>query len=111
MVPALSFATLITFFASIVMQVAALALLPLTEGFSRLLPTAGCMLAFLIGIGLLARIVASGVQLSILIPLSAAAVPIAIMLVGVLFYDEPSSLPRLATLLVACGLIGFASTL
>ena len=110
-ISALSLNVVLMFLASIVMQVIALSMLPLTAGFTRLLPTLGCMAAFSVGIGLLARIVASGVQLSIVIPISAAAVPIAIVLVGVFAYGEPASLLRLIILFAACALIGFASSL
>jgi multidrug transporter EmrE-like cation transporter len=85
-----------TFFVSIVLQAAALSLLPITQGFSRPLPTIALIVLFVAGIGLLARIIATGV-------------PLAVLAVGVTFYGEHASLLRVALLIAACGLIGVAS--
>lgn len=59
----------------------------------------------------MARLTASGVPLSILIPFTSALVPLAVSTVGVLVYGEPASLLRVVLLLVACLLIGVASSL
>jgi multidrug transporter EmrE-like cation transporter len=109
--PKLSLTTTAIFAASIVFQVLALGRLPLTRGFTDVVQTAVCVLVFSIGIGLLARIIASGVPLSILIPLSAAAVPLALIIVGIVIYGEPASFAKFALLVLACGTIGVASKL
>lgn len=83
----------IMFLISIILQVSALALLPLTKGFSNIIYSSLCSILFLIGIACLARIVSTGVQLSILIPLSAASVPIAIIGIALIFYGEPARRP------------------
>jgi hypothetical protein len=108
---ALSLTVILSFIASIALQVVSLAVMPMTAGYTKPLPTLFCVVTFAVAIGLLARIIASGVQLSILIPLSSASVPIATVLVGVIFYHEPASLLRIAVLLGACGLIAVASNL
>lgn len=100
-----------TFVVSIVLQVVALSLLPSSAGFARPLPTLGVIVAFIAGIGLMARLSALGVPLSVLIPLSAAVVPLVIVAVGVLVYGEPASLMRVVLLLGACLLIGVASSI
>lgn len=107
--PTLSPTLIGTFFVSIALQVAALSLLPITQGFSRPLPTIALIVLFVAGIGLLARIIATGVPLSILLPMSAAVVPLGVVAVAVTFYGEPASLLRVALLMAACGLIGVAS--
>jgi multidrug transporter EmrE-like cation transporter len=107
--PPLSPTLIGTFFVSITLQAATLSLLPITQGFSRPLPTIALIVLFVAGIGLLARIIATGVPLSILLPVSAAVVPLAVLAVGVTFYGEPASLLRVALLIVACGLIEVAS--
>jgi hypothetical protein len=43
-----------------------------------------------------------------LIPISAAAVPLATMIAGILIFHEPGSPIRVLLLLGACGLIGIA---
>lgn len=68
--PTLSPTLIGTFFVSITLQVAALSLLPITQGFSRPLPTIALIVLFIAGIGLLARIIATGMPLSILLPVS-----------------------------------------
>jgi hypothetical protein len=50
-------------------------------------------------------------NLGLLIPAMSALVPLASIVVGVLVYHESTSVPRIALLVVACGLIGFASAL
>lgn len=109
MTSAFSFTVALTFLASIACQVFALATMPSTEGFTKVGPTAACLIAFCIGIALLARIIASGVPVGILIPLSAASVPIGVILVGVFFYGEPAAPLRLALLIGASITIGIAS--
>jgi small multidrug resistance pump len=99
------------FIASVILQVIAISALPMTAGFTKIGPTLACIIGFAVAIGLLARIAASGVQLSILIPLSAAAVPIAVVLVSIFFYGEPAPILRVAMLIGACALVGVASTL
>jgi small multidrug resistance pump len=107
----LSLTTTAIFVASIVFQVLALGRLPMTQGFTNVAQTLVCLLVFSIGIGLLARIIVSGVPLSILIPLSAAAVPLALVIVGMVVYQEPASPARFGLLVLACGIIGVASKL
>ena len=107
----MSLPVILMFLGSIVFQVFALSLLPITQGFTKVAPTVGCMAAFIGGIGLLARIIVSGVPLSILIPVTAAVVPLGVVVVGVAIYGEPASLMRIVTLISACGLIGVASRL
>ena len=89
--PNLSITTIVSFLASITLQVIALGRLPLTQGFTNLGQTVLVLVVFAGGIGLLARIQASGVPLSILIPMSAAAVPLALIATGFVVYHEPAS--------------------
>ena len=100
-----------TFALSIIFQVAALSLMPMTRGFTALLPTIGCVALFGVGLGLLARLLQSGVDLGILIPLSSASVPIATMIVSILVFSEPASAPKIGLLVLACALIGVAGAL
>ena len=87
------------------------AMLPLTQGLTRPVPTLIGALGFLIGTGLMARLVNNGVNLSVLIPLNSSAVPLASIAMGVLLFGDTPSVPKLAVLLAACGLIGFATKL
>jgi hypothetical protein len=59
----------------------------------------------------MARLLNNGVNLSMLIPLMSTAMPLASIAMGVLWFGDTLSVPKLAVLLAACGLIGFASKL
>lgn len=109
--PALTPTILATFVASVALQVLALSLLPRSEGFTQPLPTLILIVAFIAGIGLMARLTASGVPISILLPITGAVVPLAVVVVGVLVYGEPASSLRVAMLVVACVLIGIAGSI
>jgi multidrug transporter EmrE-like cation transporter len=102
---------IITFTISLAAQLLGVAMLPLTQGLTRPVPTLIGALGFLIGTGLMARLVNSGVNLSVLIPLNSTAVPLASIAMGVLLFGDTPSVPKLAVLLGACGLIGFATKL
>jgi multidrug transporter EmrE-like cation transporter len=106
---AISLQSAALFFTSIVFQVLALLLLPLSRGFTAWAPTLGCLALFAVGLGLLARLAHSGIELGTLIPLSSASVPLATMVVAILFYGESASPLKVVLLLVACALIGVAS--
>ena len=95
--------------ALIVANVFALTILPRTAGFTKLPPTLLCVSGFVVTAWALSRLVHSGMQLSILIPLAAAAIPLATIAMGVLVYGETASVQKIGLLVLACGLIGFAA--
>ena len=97
------------FVLSVALQVLALLVLPSTDGFTRPIPTIGCSICYLAGIGLLARLSAQGVPLGILIPYAAAAVPLTMVIVGIFVFGEPASVVRVLLLVAACLIIGIAS--
>lgn len=102
-------AVIITLLLSTATQVAGALLIPQTKGLTALWPTVGMFLGFGIGIGLLARVVHSGVNLSIALPLVAAALPLSSILVGAAFLGESASPLRILLLVSACALVLVAS--
>ena len=92
-------------------QILGLYLIPMTRGFTAPLPSIGAALAFLIGVPLMARMVNSGANISILLPLVAAAVPLGAVAVGIFAYGESASAARVIALVAACGLVGVANML
>ncbi|HVB37964.1 MAG TPA: SMR family transporter, partial [Vicinamibacterales bacterium] len=90
-------------------QWVAVALLPRTEGFTRLIPTIGCAACFVFSAWAIARLTHGGADVSVVIPLIAAIIPLGAVAIGILLYREPASLLRVVLLLSACGLIGAAS--
>ena len=97
--------------ASVVFQVIGLSLMSLTKGLTVIVPSIGCGIAFLAGLGLMARLLNSGINLGILLPFMAAIVPLCAIAVGILFYGESASLTKLSLLVSACLVIGFASSI
>jgi hypothetical protein len=80
--------TILTFVASVVLQVAALTLLPITKAFTKPLATLVCLAALFCAMYLFARMIASGVQFAVLIPLNAVAVPMCSIILGALFLGQ-----------------------
>lgn len=99
------------FLLSTALQAVSWSLLPMTSGFTKFGPSAIFVLLFTFGVWLMGRVSASGIPLSILIPVTATIVPLITVIVGITIYHEPASLMRLMLLIFACGVIGFASTL
>ena len=97
--------------ASVVFQVIGLSLMPLTKGLTELVPSIGCGIAFLAGLGLMARLLNSGINLGILLPFMAAIVPLCAIAVGIMFYGESASLTKRSLLVSACLVVGFASSI
>jgi multidrug transporter EmrE-like cation transporter len=96
---------------SIVAQIVGVALLPRTIGLTDPLNTLLCALCYVVGIGLLARIVHAGVELGIVMPILAAAVPLAAMVLGVVLYGESAAPLKIGLLVSACVAIGVAASL
>ena len=90
-------------------QVLAVFLLPMSRGLTQLLPTIVMAVAFLFALGIMARLVNAGVNLSLLIPVQAALVPLASIAISILVYGEAASLAKVGMLVFACVLIGAAN--
>jgi multidrug transporter EmrE-like cation transporter len=107
--PALSWNVVWMFTTSVAAQLVAISLLPQTRGFTNLLPTIACGAAFLVGIGMVAKMVHSGLPVGILMPLLAAIVPLGGIVIGVLLFGEPTTVARMSLLVFACVLVGAAA--
>lgn len=107
----ISFGSAAMFAASIALQIAALYFLPLTKGFTELRPTAIMLLCFGVAFYLFSRLIVAGVQLSVLLPASAAIVPLGAIFMGVFLYGETAPMPKIALLCLSALIIGGASTL
>lgn len=91
--------------ASFITQAAALALMAYTKGLTAALPTFGMFLSFGIGIGLMARVVHTGVNVSTVVPLMASAIPLSSILFGIAVLGESASPLKILLLVSACGLV------
>jgi multidrug transporter EmrE-like cation transporter len=98
-----------TFIVAIMSQIVALGFLPRTVGFHAPVPTLSCVGLFVLSLWLLARLSQSGINLSILIPLVAATVPLGTVAIGIFMYGEGASALKICVLVAACGLIGVAA--
>jgi multidrug transporter EmrE-like cation transporter len=101
--------TILLFAAIIVTQILGGVFLPRTDAFRNLGATALCLGIYLVSFYLTSLVISRGMPLSLLLPLMAAIVPLAMVGVGVMIYDEPASFAKLAWLVAACGAIGVAS--
>jgi hypothetical protein len=67
--------------------------------------------SFAVALWILAFLIKSVANLSVLVPLNAALVPIVTIGAAMILFHEPSSVARVGLLLVACVLIGVAGWL
>jgi small multidrug resistance pump len=81
-------------FIAIFAEVAATSLLKSTEGFSRLWPTAVCLLGYAVSFALLALSIARGMQTDVAYALWSAIGTAAIVLIAVLFLGSPMSVAK-----------------
>ena len=96
---------------SVVCQVIGASLMPMTKGLTEIIPTLGFAIPFAIGLGIMARLINSGINLSALLPFMAAVVPLCAIAVGVLVYGESASALKISLLVFSCLTIGFASSM
>jgi quaternary ammonium compound-resistance protein SugE len=94
----------------VITQVIGGTLLPRTEGFRNVGWTLACMGTYTVSIGMLAETIRQGAALSLIMPVLAALVPLATIVVAVMFLGEQASWLRLGILSGACVLIGVAAT-
>lgn len=92
-------------------QFAGLALIPATRGFTAPWPTFACIAAFLVGIGVSARLVHGGVDLSIITPLMTVALQLLVLIVSITIYQEHASAAKIVLLVGAALMIGAATRL
>jgi multidrug transporter EmrE-like cation transporter len=102
-------ANIAIFFVSVTLQLITVLLLPATNAYTNLRPTLAVLVSINVAIWLYARMIASGVQLSVLIPIASAVIPIAVIAAGIYIYNEPAPVLKIVLLLSASILIGVAS--
>ena len=69
----------------------------------------GCAALFVCGIWMIARMYQSGAKLGIMSPLLAAVIPLGVIAIGILLYNESVSPLRVGLLVGACAMIGAAA--
>lgn len=97
--------------AFIAMQVTSIMLLPKSEGFTNMVYTIPLLLLFITSMGMLAQLIHKGLPLGVALPVAAAVVPLVIIILGIVLYQESHSLPKLTLLCTACVMVGFASAM
>lgn len=93
----------------VVCNLSAIGILPKTEGFTKVSITITCILLVVINSWALSRVIYNGIDLSLLIPIMSAVLPLGAIVIGVLLYGESASIMKVGTLVTACCLIGIAS--
>jgi multidrug transporter EmrE-like cation transporter len=99
----------VSFLIIVVSQMVGVALLPKTDGYTNIGFSLAQLACFALSFAVMARLIKNGVHLGILIPLLSTAMPLASVVVGIVFYKETASLPRVTMLLAALVLVGFAA--
>ena len=99
------------FLLAIAGQVIGASFLPATKGFTHATYTFACVGGFVVALFCMARLIASGIDLSMVVPVMTCSVPLGILAVAFLYYGEPASISKVALLVTAVGLIGVASVL
>ncbi|HZO52743.1 MAG TPA: hypothetical protein VFB63_08505 [Bryobacteraceae bacterium] len=107
--PLLSPSIVLMVIGSTAAQVAGVSIMPYTKGLTAPLPTIAMFLCMMTGVGLLARLAHSGVNLSTIVPLVSAAVPLAAILIGVVVLGDSASIAKVTLLVGACGLVLISS--
>lgn len=101
--------TILLFFGATIFQLLGASLIPATNGMTRPLPMCAVALCYAVGVTLMARLINSGVGLSMVIPLITLAITIGAIAVGVTFYGESASAIKLLMLGLATIFISIAS--
>jgi multidrug transporter EmrE-like cation transporter len=94
----------------VVTQVAGSTMLVKTEGFRIPGWTLACLATYLVSFYILAETIRQGMALSLVMPILAALVPLATIVVAVTVLGEQASWLRLGLLSLACVMIGAAAT-
>lgn len=95
--------TIALFAGATLFQLLGASLLPMTRGMTAPGPAAAVAVAYAIGVTCMARLIVSGVNLSLLIPIITVAIVLCSVLVGVIAYGDSASPAKLAMLVVAGG--------
>jgi hypothetical protein len=96
---------------SILFQLLGIYLMPLTKGLTQPLPTIAEGLIFLTGIGLMIRASSSGINISFLMPLFGALLPLGSIAIDVFLNKTSIPISKVVVLVVASGLIGVAGAM
>ena len=90
-------------------QIAGVTMLVKTVGFRDPVWTIACLATYAVSLFLLAETLRQGMALSLLMPILAALVPLASILIAVILFREQASWMKLGLLSLACVLIGAAA--
>lgn len=93
-----------------VTQVAGATMLVKTMGFRDPAWTAACLAVYVLSFYLLAEVIRQGLALSLVMPILAALVPLATIIIAITVLGEPASWLRVGVLCSACALIGISAT-
>ena len=104
-----SLESIVLFLGTAIFQLLGASLVPATHGMTKPLPAMGVLVSYAIGVTLMARLLNTGVSLSLLIPLLTLGITLGAIAVGVTVYGESASLTKLVLLGLATILICLAS--
>lgn len=100
--------TLALFLAATAFQLLGASLLPSTRGMTAAIPTGAVFASYAVGLFCMARLVVSGVNLSLLIPVITLAIIIGSVVVGMVVYGDNPSTGKLGCLAAAVLCMGLS---
>ncbi|MES2493580.1 MAG: hypothetical protein V4579_09920 [Pseudomonadota bacterium] len=92
-----------------IFQLIGVLLLPATKGMTQLLPTLGVVVGYAIGVTCMSRMIVSGMDLSLMIPLITVTIMLAAVAAGVILYGDTASPIKIGALVAAGLMVGIAS--
>jgi len=93
----------------VITQVIGVSMLVKTVGFRDPMWTAACLATYTVSLFILADTLRQGIALSLMMPILAALVPLASIIIAITVFREQVSLAKLGLLALSCVLIGVAA--
>ena len=107
--PNIALQTGLLFAGATIFQLIGVLMLPATKGMTQLWPTLGAALTYGIGVTCMSRLIVSGMDLSLMIPIITVSIMLSAVAAGVIFFGDSASPIKIAALIGAGILVGIAS--
>jgi multidrug transporter EmrE-like cation transporter len=107
----ISLSAILLLIVAVISQIAGATFLSLSNGFTNPLYSIASCLCAVVALAVMARLIYSGLRLSMIFPLVSALIPLRTIAIGVIFNGDPASFGRITVLVLACVAIGASSYL
>ena len=107
--PNIALQTGLLFAGATIFQLIGVLMLPATKGMTQFWPTLAAALTYGIGVTCMSRLIVSGMDLSLMIPIITVSIMLSAVAAGVIFFGDSASPIKIAALIGAGILVGIAS--